>query len=72
MVRTIIGKIQGKVCKNGDHRSGERRSEEDSGAWKIFDDLWNSVAYRRHEGSRRGSDSSIDYWCDFGSTPRSM
>jgi len=72
MARANIGKFQGNVCKNGDNRFCQRRSEEDSGAWKIFDDVWNSVACRRHEGSRREIDSSTDYWYNTGSSPRSV
>jgi len=44
--------------RNMDRRHGERRAEEDSGAWKILDDLWCSVAHRRCDGSRRAFDAA--------------
>ena len=44
--------------RNMDRRHGERRAEEDSGAWKILDDVWCSVAHRRCDGSRRAFDAA--------------
>jgi len=40
-----------------ERRFGERRGEEDNGAWRIFDDVWCKVAHRRHEDSRRSGGS---------------
>jgi hypothetical protein len=36
-----------------ERRNGDRRTEEDTGVWRIFDDIWNGVALRRHTMSRR-------------------
>jgi hypothetical protein len=54
-----------------DRRFHERREEEDSGAWKIVCEIWDKVAYRRHETSRRMDDHSASSWYGTGGLPRS-
>ena len=52
--------VEGQMffTRNMDRRHEERRTEVDSGAWKIADDVWSSVAHRRCEGSRRTFDAA--------------
>jgi hypothetical protein len=53
----VVGQVF--FTRNIDRRHEERRTEEeDSGAWKIVDDVWSSVAHRRCEGSRRAFDAA--------------
>jgi len=69
MARMIVGEDKGIFSKNGERRFAERRSDEDTGAWKIVDEYWSRFAYRRCEGSRRRVDSSAGHWYDIGSSP---
>ena len=54
MIKTMNDKTQGIFSVQEERRVVERRSDsEDSGAWAIFCDIWNRVAYRRGKGSER-------------------
>ena len=58
MARATDVEWQTYFTRDMDRRHEERRTEVDSGAWKIVDVIWCSVAHRRHEGSRRIFDAA--------------